>query len=72
MYKRLLMRVLVWRLKHVSDNNFILIVAGIVGLVAGLAAVTLKSSVHVIQDLLARNLDFTGVNYLYLSYPLLG
>lgn len=72
MYKRLLMSVLIWRLKHISDNNFILIVAGLVGLVAGLAAVSLKSAVHLIQNLLDKSLDFTGLNYLYLAYPLLG
>lgn len=72
MYKRLLMSFLIWRLKHISDNNFILIVAGLVGLIAGLAAVSLKSAVHLIQNLLEKNLDLTGVNYLYLGYPLIG
>ncbi|MBV6647944.1 MAG: chloride channel protein [Cyclobacteriaceae bacterium] len=71
-FRKLLMRFLVWRLKHISDNNFSLIIAGIVGLFAGLAAVTLKTSVHAIQNLLQRNLDITGVNYLYLGYPLIG
>ncbi len=46
--------------------------SGIVGLIAGLAAVTLKGSVHIIQNFLERNLDITGINYLYLGYPLLG
>ncbi len=71
-FRKLLSRFLVWRLKYIGDNNFTLIIAGLIGLVAGLAAVTLKTSVHIIQDLLKRNLDFTGVNYLYLSYPLIG
>ena len=69
---RPLMRFLVWRLKHISDNNFILIVAGIIGVVSGIAAVTLKTTVHFIQDVLQRNMHLTGVNYLYLGYPLLG
>jgi CIC family chloride channel protein len=72
MFKRLLMSVLIWRLKHLSDNSFILLVAGLVGLIAGFAAVTLKSAVHIIQGLLDKNLDFTGINYLYLAYPLIG
>jgi CIC family chloride channel protein len=66
------MKFLVWRLKHISDNNFILIVAGIVGLIAGLAAVALKSTVHIIQRLLQKNLDVTNFNYLYIIYPLIG
>lgn len=66
------MRFLVWRLKHISDNNFLLIVSSIIGLIAGLAAVVLKSTVHFIQSLLERNMDITGFNYLYLGYPLIG
>ncbi len=67
-----IMKFLVWRLKHISDNNFILIIAGIVGLISGLAAVTLKSAVHLIQRLLQQNLDITRINYLYIVYPLIG
>lgn len=70
--QRWLVRFLIWRLKNISDANFTLIIAGLVGLVAGLAAVTLKSTVHFIQYLLDQNLDITGVNYLYLGYPLIG
>ena len=66
------MKFLVWRLKHISDNNFILIVAGIIGLVAGLAAVSLKTSVHFIQEVLRHNLHLTGVNFMYIGYPIVG
>lgn len=66
------MKFLVWRLKHISDNNFILIVAGIIGLIAGIAAVTLKTTVHFIQEVLRHNIDFPGGNFLYLGYPIIG
>ncbi len=46
--------------------------SGLIGLIAGLAAVTLKSAVHLIQNFLEKNLDITGINYLYLFYPLIG
>jgi len=69
---KLLVRLLVWRLKHISNNSFILIIAGLVGLVSGLSAVLLKSTVHLIQNLLEKNQDFTGISYLYLAYPLIG
>lgn len=69
---RLLMRFLVWRLKHINDSNFLLIVASVIGLIAGLAAVILKSTVHLVQRLLEQNLDITGFNSLYLGYPLIG
>ncbi len=69
---KLLTRLLVWRIRTISDNNFTLIMAGIIGLIAGLAAVVLKSTVHFIQAFLERNIDLTGLNYLYLGYPLIG
>ncbi len=49
-----------------------MIVGGLVGVFSGLAAVTLKSAVHYVQHLLERNMDITGINYLYLGYPILG
>ncbi|HHP7242291.1 MAG TPA: chloride channel protein [Cyclobacteriaceae bacterium] len=63
-------RFLLWRVKHFT--NFILISSGFVGLLSGLAAVTLKSAVHLIQGTLEENLDNTGINYLYLGFPLVG
>lgn len=66
------MKFLVWRLKHISDNNFILLVAGIIGLITGIAAVTLKTTVHFIQEALRQNIDFTGGSFLYLGYPIIG
>lgn len=71
-FNALLIKFLIWRLKHISNNNFILILSGIIGIISGLAAVILKSSVHIIQNFLEQNLDITGINYLYLGYPLLG
>ncbi len=71
-YSKLLMRLLVWRLKTISDSNFTLIMAGIIGLISGLAAVVLKSTVHFIQSVLENNIDLTGFNYLYLAFPLIG
>jgi len=49
-----------------------LILSGIIGLVAGLGAVILKTTVHYIQQFLEAGLDITDVNFLYLFYPLIG
>ena len=46
--------------------------AGIIGLFSGLAAVILKSVVHLIIDYLEINGDLFGFSYLYLAYPLIG
>ncbi|MEQ9231839.1 MAG: chloride channel protein, partial [Cyclobacteriaceae bacterium] len=66
------MNLLIWRLKHVSDNSFLIIIASVVGLTAGLAAVILKTSVHQISHWLEHYLVKYEVNYLYLGYPLVG
>jgi len=71
-FNDLLVKFLIWRLKHISNNNFVLILSGLIGLVTGMAAVALKSTVHLIQGFLEKNLDITGINYLYLFYPLMG
>ncbi|MEP2276827.1 MAG: chloride channel protein [Reichenbachiella sp.] len=68
----LLVKFLVWRMKHISNNNFALILSGIVGLVSGLAAVTLKESVHFIQAILKQYIYTSGFDFLYLFYPLAG
>lgn len=68
----ILVKFLIWRLKHISDKNFLLIVSGLIGMVAGIAAVILKTTVHNIQQVLESGLDIAGVNYLYLFYPLIG
>ncbi len=66
------MNLLIWRLKHVSDNSFLIMIATVVGLTAGLAAVILKSAVHQISHWLEHYLVKYEVNYLYLGYPLIG
>ena len=69
---RLLIKFLVWRMKHISDNNFLLVIAGLIGLCSGLAAVILKSVVHELIKYLEIGLNVVGINYLYLVYPLIG
>ena len=71
-YNEAIVKIHTWRLKNISDTNFILLVGVITGACAGLAAVILKSVVHVIHDLLEENMDLTGINFIYLFYPLVG
>ena len=67
-----MIKFLVWRLKYIGDNNFLLILAGLIGIVSGLAAVVLKSVVHTIIDFLKTNDALFGLNYFYLIYPIIG
>jgi chloride channel protein, CIC family len=67
-----LTRFLIWRLKHISNKDFVLILSVVIGVIAGIAAVVLKETVHFIKDLLTGGFDIAYSNYLYLSYPLIG
>ena len=51
-FKKILTKFLKWKYKHISNNQFVNIVSGIIGLMAGLAAVTIKNITHFIQELL--------------------
>lgn len=68
----LLVKFLIWRVKHVSNKNFVLFLAGIIGLIAGSAAVILKESVHFIQNKLISHFAIENGNYYYLGFPLVG
>lgn len=68
---RWLSKFLIWRIRHVSNRNFIMVLGGLIGIVGGIAAVTLKSAVHYLQELLL-NLQQDFTDYLYLIYPFLG
>lgn len=68
----LLVKFLIWRIKHIPNKNFILILSGVIGIVTGFAAVTVKTSVHYIQDFLTSSFDIKYANYLYIGYPLIG
>lgn len=44
--KKILIRLNIWRINHISESNFILILSLIVGVVSGLAAIILKTAIH--------------------------
>ncbi|MEC7755227.1 MAG: chloride channel protein [Bacteroidota bacterium] len=67
-FKQLLAKFLIWRIRHLSTRNFVIIVGGLVGIVGGVAAVSLKSAVHFIQELIKH----TNIDYSYLFFPVLG
>ncbi len=70
--QQLLVKFLIWRIKHISDRNFIIILAAFVGIISGLAAVVLKQSVYYLHHFLVSDFDLQYANYLYFLYPLIG
>ena len=61
-----------WRVEHVSDKMFIIILALIVGFFAAVAAWTLHSIINLIVALLTSSFSKTSANWLYLVYPVVG
>lgn len=55
-----------------SNQTFILILSGIIGVFSGVAAVVLLELVHVIQRFLTDDFYTEYANFLYIIYPLIG
>jgi len=67
----LLKRFFIWRLKHISEKTFTYILSGLVGLLAGLAAVTLRNITFTIEGAL-DNLAVFSKNQVYFILPVIG
>ncbi len=70
--KKIINRLFVWRLRHISNQRFILILSLLIGLLSGLAAVILKNTVHYTHYFLTVNFNIDRENYWYLAYPATG
>lgn len=66
------MNVLTWRENHISERTFLLILAFVIGLLSGFAALLLKFLISLIASTLSEHLTISGANYLYLVYPVIG
>lgn len=71
-FRGLYRKILVWRLRYISNRNFVFILSGIVGIVAGLAAVLLKESVHWLNHALTDDSQVVTGNYYYVILPAIG
>src|SRR5690554_4794346 len=60
-----------WRYKHISQKNFVLILSIFVGLSTGIAALTLKNITFSIQSFLKKGIVFSE-NQLYFILPFIG
>ncbi len=71
--KSLWVRFYRWRLKHISDKQFLYVLSLVLGVFSGLAAVLLKSMVHGIQYLLHLWAPISSeYHILYLLFPTIG
>ena len=65
-----------WRLRHISDQTYLLMLSVVVGVLSGLAAVLLKTVVHLsgryVMSLGGTHAGVGGGNIFSLFAPLLG
>ncbi len=72
MFQSLLKKFLIWRLRHISNKRFVIILSIVIGVAVGFAAVIIKNAVHYIQHLLTEGLQVGDHNYLFFIYPFIG
>lgn len=65
-------RLAIWKTKRISNQQFVLILSFIIGILSGLAAAILKNTVHYTSYLITRGFQFEKENYFYLALPLVG
>ncbi|MDE5608595.1 MAG: chloride channel protein [Muribaculaceae bacterium] len=65
-------RFMLWRERHVSEKTFLIVLALIVGIACGMAAMLLKYLIHLIGSNLTASASMTEGNYIYLIYPVVG
>lgn len=70
--RSLLAYLLRWRRKHLSTNQFMLIISFFVGIFTALAGLLLKWLISQIGYLLTHQFAVSQVNWLYLVYPVVG
>ncbi len=70
--RTLLTRFLIWRIKYISQTQFVYLISIVVGLLAGVGAVILKNLTHFIQHLLEGNLIQYYHTAFYFIFPILG
>ena len=70
--KHLVSKILDNREKYLSDQQFMNVLSGIIGLTVGLAAVLIKNSVYFIQQLLKTESLASFQHYFYFIYPVIG
>jgi len=66
------LRFILWREKHIKERTFILIVAFLVGIFGGMAAILLKVLIHFISGILTSQVNISAGNYVYIIMPAIG
>lgn len=70
--RKFLRSFLVWRHKHMTDRQFVILLSILVGFSSGVAAILLKNMVHLIQLLIRSDWVADYQSILYFVYPGIG
>ncbi|PRY98742.1 chloride channel protein [Marinilabilia salmonicolor] len=70
--EKLLGKFLKWRLRHISNRQFIMFLSILIGIASGLGAVAIKNSVHFISVLVQDIIHAEGPGYIFLFSPIIG
>ncbi len=68
----LLLNLILWRERHIKEKNFLLILALIIGVLSGFAAILLKFLISSIAQMVTSHVLIDESNYLYIVCPILG
>ena len=63
---------LYWRIKYISNRNFLIIASIIVGIISAFAAIVLKIGVHALQYFTTVVAHYQSVKFVYIVLPLCG
>ncbi len=69
---RWLTKSLLWRLKYISNSNFLIIASIVVGIITSLAAIVLKLWVHYLQHLTEVVAQYQSIKFVYIVLPVFG
>lgn len=69
---KLVIKVSEWSNRHLSHQQFLMILSAIIGFTAGLGAVVIKNLTHYIQGLLEGNLVINFHHAFYFIFPVIG
>src|SRR5690348_794798 len=61
-----------WRKRRISNSNFLILAAAVVGVFGGIASSILKELTHFVASFLQRDVHGEYKYYLYLFFPLIG
>ena len=71
-FQEMFFRFLQWRERHIDERKFVIVLALLVGVFSGFAAIVLKFLIHYISGNLTRHVNLESGNYLYILLPAIG